>query len=320
MEDRKVPMRLIAIAAAMCQVTLFGTTARATDEIFPYKIHQKTLGNGLNVVVIPYDSPGTIAYVTVVRTGSREEVEPGHSGFAHFFEHMMFRGTEKYTTDQYNDELKRMGADSNGFTTDDYTTYYIIGPAVAFETMMDIESDRFKNLRYSEDDFRREALAVLGEYNKNVSSPFLPMYERMRELAFTRHTYKHTTLGFLADIKAMPDYYDYSLAFFDRYYRPDNCIVLVVGDADPKNVFAKAEAFYGEWKAGHRPATIETEPPQGEAEKGPGRLQTLAAGIGDDRTPGSAAGARGMGDVIGSRIRHHCHDQFKFHCRHLYGP
>jgi len=240
------------------------TAAAASAKVFPFAVHDKKLANGLQVYVIPYDSPGTVAYFTVVRTGSRQEVEAGHSGFAHFFEHMMFRGTEKYPTEAYNDVLKRMGADSNAFTTDDYTNYYIIGPAAELESMMEIEADRFQNLEYGEDAFRTEALAILGEYNKNASSPFLPMYERMRELAFTKHTYRHTTLGFLADIEAMPGYYDYSLAFFDRFYRPDNAVLLIVGDVEPGKALAMAEKHYGGWKKGHKPVKLEVEPPQQE--------------------------------------------------------
>jgi hypothetical protein len=217
--------------------------APAAPQVFPFAVHGKKLGNGLQVYAIPYDSPGTVAYFTVVRTGSRQEVEAGHSGFAHFFEHMMFRGTESYPTEAYNDVLKRMGADSNAFTTDDYTNYYIIGPAAELETMMEIEADRFQNLEYGEEAFRTEALAILGEYNKNASSPFLPMYERMRELAFTKHTYRHTTMGFLADIEAMPGYYDYSLAFFDRFYRPENSVLLIVGDSTPKRARPGREAL-----------------------------------------------------------------------------
>jgi zinc protease len=238
--------------------------APAAPKVFPFAVHEKKLANGLQVYAIPYDSPGTVAYFTVVRTGSRQEVEAGHSGFAHFFEHMMFRGTEKYPTEAYNDVLKRMGADSNAFTTDDYTNYYIIGPAAELETMMELEADRFQNLEYGEDAFRTEALAILGEYNKNASSPFLPMYERMRELAFTKHTYRHTTLGFLADIEAMPGYYDYSLAFFDRFYRPENSVLLIVGDLDPAKTIALAEKHYGGWEKGYKPVTLDTEPPQQE--------------------------------------------------------
>ena len=248
-------------SAFLSLVLLFAAASQAED-IFPFPVHQQTLENGLNTVVIPYDSPGTIAFYLVVRSGSRDEVEEGHSGFAHFFEHMMFRGTENYSSDDYNDVLKRMGADTNAYTSDDRTVYHIVGPAAGLATMMEIESDRFKNLSYTEDDFKREANAVLGEYNKNISSPFLPMFERMRDLAFDRHTYGHTTMGYLADIQAMPGYFDYSLSFFDRHYRPENVILLVIGDVDPEQVNELAERHFGDWERGYDSPTIEAEPAQ----------------------------------------------------------
>ena len=258
-------LRKLCSALVVLGVVALTAWPAAADDIFPFKIYEKTLDNGFRMVVIPYDSPGTISYMTVVRTGSRDEVEPGHSGFAHFFEHMMFRGTEKYSGDEYNDVLKRMGADSNADTSDDRTRYYITGPASELEAMMDIESDHFMNLSYSEEDFKREALAILGEYNKNISNPFLPMWERLRELAFNEHTYSHTTMGYLADIKSMPGYYDYSLSFYDRFYRPENSILLVVGDADPEGVFTLAEKYYSDWEPGYQAPTIAVEPPQTEA-------------------------------------------------------
>jgi zinc protease len=242
--------------------------APASTDAFPYKASETMLANGLKVLVVPYDSPGIVAYLTLVRTGSRDEVEPGHSGFAHFFEHMMFRGTEKYSQDKYNDVLKGMGADFNAFTTDDFTLYHVVAPASQLETIVDLESDRFQKLQYTEEAFRTEALAILGEYNKNASSPFLPLEEKLRDLAFGRHTYKHTTLGFLADVKAMPGYYDYSRQFFARFYRPENCTVVVVGDLQPQQVFALVERAYRDWKRGYQPAAIAPEPPQREAKSG----------------------------------------------------
>jgi zinc protease len=253
---------LMAGMLAFATLATAASTPSASEDVFPYKIHETKLGNGLRVVVIPYDSPGIVAYFTVVRAGSRNEIEAGHSGFAHFFEHMMFRGTDKYPATAYNDLLKRMGADSNAFTTDDYTNYYTIGPASSLPTIMDMESDRFKNLKYSEDAFKTESQAVLGEYNKNASNPARSMDEKVRDLGFQKHTYKHTTIGFLADVKAMPGYYDYSRQFFARFYRPENAVVLVVGDVQPEKVFALAKEDYGDWKGGYQEVKIAPEPPQ----------------------------------------------------------
>lgn len=231
-------------------------------DIFPYAIHKTVLDNGLSVVIVPYDSPGVVAYYTIVRTGSRNEVEPGHSGFAHFFEHMMFRGTEKYSEQKYNDMLKSIGADTNASTSDDVTTYYINASSSALETIMDLESDRFQNLKYTEAAFRTEAGAILGEYNKNYSIPFQSIFEKLRDTAFTEHTYKHTTMGFLADIKDMPNQYEYSLKFFDRWYRPENCALIIVGDIQPDKTLAQVKKYYGNWKRGDYHLEVASEPMQ----------------------------------------------------------
>jgi len=233
--------------------------------IFPYPIQKTVLDNGLSVISVPFDSPGIIAYYTVVRTGSRNEVEKGLSGFAHFFEHMMFRGTEKYSQEAYNDVLKSLGADSNAFTTDDWTCYHMTIPASALATAAEIEADRFQNLKYDEPAFQKEARAVLGEYNKSASSPFLKLEETIADTAFTTHTYKHTTIGFLADIQDMPNQYAYSKVFFDRWYRPENCSIVVTGDVDHDALVELAKKHYGEWERGTQSVVVPEEPPQTEA-------------------------------------------------------
>ena len=135
---------------------------------------------------------------------------------------MMFRGTQKYPADVYQDILKKAGADQSGYTTDDYTNYHITFTKDDLEKVIEIEADRFMNLSYSEEAFRTEALAVKGEYLKNFSNPLSKMRERISDMMFTSHTYKHTTMGFIEDIEAMPDQLEYSHVFFDRWYRPEN--------------------------------------------------------------------------------------------------
>ncbi len=252
------------LAGAHGRARQTSAASSSSADVFPFAVHERTFENRLRAIVIPYDSPGIVSFYLIVRTGSRDEVEPGHSGFAHFFEHMMFRGTERYPTEKYNDVLKRMGADANASTYDDRTVYYMTGPAKGFETMVEIETDRFKNLKYTEAAFKTEALAVLGEYNKSASNPFLALEERMRELAFTRHTYRHTTIGFLDDIKSMPEYYEYSLNFFRRFYRPDNVLALVVGDVRPEPTFAILAKHFGDWRPGYEAPAVVAEPPQTE--------------------------------------------------------
>ena len=235
--------------------------------VFPYPTYRKTLGNGLQIVVVPFDSPGLVAHWIVVRVGSRNEIEPGHSGFAHFFEHMMFRGTEKYPEERYNAIIKQMGADSNAFTSDDLTAYHILAGSESLPQIMAIESDRFQNLHYGKEAFQKEARAVLGEYNKNFSFPETSIDEKLYDTAFQVHPYKHTTMGFLRDIEDMPNQYDYSLMFYDRYYRPEHCILLVVGDVKPEAVFDQAQRHYGSWKHGSYVIQIPQEPPQSQEKK-----------------------------------------------------
>ena len=254
-----------AVIALGAGVSVAPAAGQDRADVFPFPVTTFELENGLKVVAIDYDSPGVIAYYTVVRTGSRNEVEPGFSGYAHFFEHMMFRGTEKYPTEAYNAVVKRIGADSNAFTTSDWTTYYIVASSDALDTIMDLESDRFRNLQYSEDDFRTEAGAILGEYNLNFSNPVSLLRERLHDLAYTTHPYQHTTIGLLEDVQDMPNHYDYSLQFYDRYYRPENCIVVVVGDFDQAELERLAEAYYGGWERGDFEPEIPPEPAQTEA-------------------------------------------------------
>jgi zinc protease len=236
-------------------------TAPATGA-FPFPVATKTLPNGLRVYVVKFDSPGLVAYYSVVRVGSRNEVEPGKSGFAHFFEHMMFRGTDKYSQEAFNDEIKKMGADSNAFTSDDLTVYHMLAGKNALPKIVELEADRFQHLKYQDPEFQKEARAVLGEYNKSASDPLLKMFEALQDNAFEKHTYKHTTIGFLKDIEAMPNQYEYSLSFFDRYYRPDNVTIVVVGDVSADEVFPLVEQHYGGWKKGPARPAIPVEPPQ----------------------------------------------------------
>ena len=158
------------------------------SKIFPYDYRVKDLKNGLRVVVIRTDYPGIVALQIPVQTGSRNEVEKGKSGFAHFFEHMMFRGTEKYSSDMYAHILKNAGADSNAYTSDDLTNYHTTFSKEDLEKILEIEADRFENLKYSESDFKTESRAVLGEYNKNSADPVQKMIEVQRNAAFEKHT------------------------------------------------------------------------------------------------------------------------------------
>ncbi|HKP85633.1 MAG TPA: pitrilysin family protein [Blastocatellia bacterium] len=239
-------------------------TASGQNKIFPYKYFSDDLPNGLRVITVPTDYPNIVALYIVVSTGSRNEVEPGKSGFAHLFEHLMFRGTEKVSADQYNEALKNAGADSNAYTSDDRTVYHTVFSKEDFERIMTLEADRFQNLKVPIDLFKTETKAVLGEYNKNASSPVRKLYEVLRDKAFESHTYRHTTMGYLRDVENMPNQYDYSLEFFKRYYRPEYTTIIVAGDVKHENVLALTQKYWGEWKRGNYVPQIPSEPEQNE--------------------------------------------------------
>ena len=251
-----------------CVMTLVAglTVAVAGGEagsgVLPRPMQVSVLPNGLTVVMVPWDSPGITLYQTTVRVGSRDEVEEGHTGFAHLFEHMMFRGTERYPKDVYEREIQLAGADNNAFTWFDLTNYYVLAPRETLPKIIDIEADRFRRLSYSEADFRTETGAVLGEYNKNSSNPEQLLEEALLETAFGRHTYAHSTMGYLDDIEKMPGYYEYSRRFLARYYTPDNCTIVVVGDFDAEEILAHVREGYGSWEGRRDAPTIPAEPTQ----------------------------------------------------------
>jgi zinc protease len=244
----------------MVSAALVGTAQ--PQKAFPYEYTQEDLPNGLRLVTVPTDYANIVATYIVVRAGARNEVEAGHTGFAHLFEHLMFRGTPKTSSEQYNQTLNRIGASSNASTSDDWTIYHTTYSKEDLETVLAMEADRFQNLKFAEAEFKTESLAVLGEYNKNSASPFSKLQEVVHDTAYDRHTYKHTAMGFLPDIQAMPQQYDYSLKFFDRYYRPEYTTILVVGDVEAKRVRGLVDKYWGEWKRGSYAPVIPVEPAQ----------------------------------------------------------
>jgi len=237
----------------------------AKDGAFPFPVSEKTLPNGLQIYVVNFDSPGLIAYYSVVRTGSRNEVEPGKSGFAHFFEHLMFRGSENYTPAQRDAIMKRAGADTNASTNQDRTTYYAVFSKEDLDEILKEEADRFQRLKYDEPAYKTESLAVLGEYNKNSSEPTRKLDEVLYETAFKAHTYAHTTMGYLKDIQDMPNQYGYSLEFYKRFYRPEYVTVMIVGDVTRDRSLDLTKKYFGEWAHGNYVPNIPAESPQTES-------------------------------------------------------
>jgi zinc protease len=233
-----------------------------TRNLFTYPYSVDDLPNGLRLVTVPTDYPNMVALYVVVRAGSRDEVEPGKSGYAHLFEHLMFRGSENYTPEQRDAIMKRAGADTNASTNQDRTTYYVVFSKEDLDEVFKAEADRFQRLKYAEPAYKTESLAVLGEYNKNSSAPTEKLDEVLYETAFKQHTYAHTTMGYLQDVQDMPNQYGYSLEFYDRFYRPEYATVLVVGDVTRDRALELTKKYFGEWKHGSYEPKIPAEPPQ----------------------------------------------------------
>jgi zinc protease len=263
-------MRSLPTAAALAFLAASAPVAAAGREaadVLPFRAVERTLPNGLRVIVVPTGFPDLVSVQIAVGTGSRNEVEPGKSGFAHFFEHMMFRGTKAYPQEKYRAIVAATGARQNAYTSDDLTNYFTTFAKDDLEKVLEIEADRFMNLDYSVPDFKTESRAVLGEYDKNASSPAQKLHEALRDAAFRVHPYKHTTMGFLADIEDMPNQFEYSRVFYARWYRPEHASVVVAGDVAPARALALVERYFGKWRRGaaQRPEIPREPPPEGPA-------------------------------------------------------
>lgn len=261
---------MLKILSLATMLALLSCSQMATVDkgIFPYPSEVHDFPNGLRSVVIDSGYPNLVALYVVVQVGSRNEVEPGRSGFAHLFEHMMFRGTERFPSDKWEEIMQSAGAETNAYTTDDRTVYHAVFAKEDLERILELEADRFQNLAYSEEQFRTETRAVLSEYNKSFANPYRKLDEAVRDTTYSTHTYKHTTMGYIEDVEAMPEMYDYGLQFFDRYYRPEYTTVTVVGDVDFAESRALIEKYWGGWERGSYVAPIPEEPAQDGPKRG----------------------------------------------------
>ena len=263
--------RMSKFASSILCLCLFLTLPFALQcaEVFPFDYKIQELENGLKVISIPLpQNPHIISYYTIVRSGSRNEVEPGKSGFAHFFEHMMFKGTKNVPTHAYVDFFIRLGAGTNGYTTDDYTCYFLVFAGKEnLETVVKTEADRFINLYYDEEMLKTEAPVIEGEYYASVSNPSRRIFELLRDTAFENHSYKHTTLGYLKDILEMPNQFEYSQLYKSRFYAPDNCILLVAGDFDHDQLMELVGKYYSPWEKSDYTLITPEESPQKNAKR-----------------------------------------------------
>jgi len=246
--------------------------ASGAAKVFPYPIHKKTLPNGLDVIVIETpEFKSVLSYNTLVLAGARNETEKGKTGLAHLFEHILFRHRYQGEEGGYDDLMSRLGTHNNAWTWFDVTYYHPLTFTQNLKAkgdlpgLVELESSRFTGLDFDEKIFKTETGAVLGEYRRNASFPSLRMSEHLFALLFPHHPYGHETIGYYEDVIDMPNHYDAAVAFYNTYYRPNNCVVIIAGDVQAEEMFQQVEPYYSKWERKDVPPIVATgEPPKKE--------------------------------------------------------
>jgi zinc protease len=230
-----------------------------------------TLANGLEVVVIPDHRAPVVTHMVWYRVGSADET-PGKSGLAHFLEHLMFKGTEKNPAGRFSQVVATIGGQENAFTSADYTAYFQRVPRDQLKQMMTFEADRMTGLVLTDDVVRPELNVVLEEQNMRVANnPNARLGEQMDAALFLNHSYGRPVIGWRHEIEQLDR--ENALAFYRRFYTPNNAILVVAGDVTPDQVRELAAETYAKVPrvTEVKPRLRPQEPPQEAA-----RTVTLA--------------------------------------------
>lgn len=207
-------------------------------------VEKYELSNGLTVLLHEDHAVPLVAYHQWFRVGSKDE-DKGRTGLAHFFEHMMFKGTAKHPKEMFGSELASRGAEFNAFTNDDYTGYYIEIPKQHLQLVMDIESDRMRGLLLDTKDVVSEREVVKEERRMRYDNqPEGVIRETLNQMIFKNLPYQWPVIGSMEDLNqaSMADL----RAFYKRYYSPNNAVVVVAGDFDKEQVKAWIKKYYGD--------------------------------------------------------------------------
>jgi zinc protease len=245
--------------------TLLCLTLAAQSDVAPPKlrIEAHTLDNGLQVVLAPDTARPVVNVQVWYRVGSKDE-RKGRTGFAHLFEHMMFRGSANVGPEEHMRYIREAGGTINAYTDFDRTVYWQTVPSNHLERVLWLEADRMASLVVNEENFKKEREVVKEERRLRYENPPYGMLaEWVLDAAFQTYPYKHLPIGSMDDLNAatVPDVKE----FFDTYYVPDNATIVVVGDFDPKAALAQARTHFGGIKrSGKVPRVAATEPPQPE--------------------------------------------------------
>lgn len=208
------------------------------------KHYSKTLGNGLQVVVIPLQNEsGVIQSNVFYRVGSRNEVM-GKSGIAHMLEHLSFKSTKNLKAGEFDEIVKGFGGVNNASTSFDYTRYFIKSSTGNLDKSLELFAELMSNLSLKDDEFQPERNVVAEERLwRTDNSPMGYLYFRFFNTAYVYHPYHWTPIGFMDDIKGWK--IEDIKAFYETYYQPQNAIVVVSGDVDVESVFESAQKHFG---------------------------------------------------------------------------
>lgn len=202
-----------------------------------------TLDNGLQVVVIPDRRAPVVTHMIWYKVGSADEPE-GQSGVAHFLEHLMFKGTHDHPNGEFSKMVADRGGQENAFTSTDYTAYFQKVAKQHLPLMMKLEADRMENLVLSDEVVTPERDVVLEERRMRVDSePGSRLQEALNSITFVNHPYGSPVIGWQSEIEALNK--EAAIAFYDRFYTPNNAVVVIAGDVDVDAVRKLAQETYG---------------------------------------------------------------------------
>ena len=253
-----------AITAPALAAALLLATANMHAAVRPPKLDYTTttLSNGMQVVFLEDHSTPIVHLQMWYHVGSKNE-RPGRTGFAHFFEHMMFKGSKNVEPEGHPSYISSVGGQSNAYTNEDATVFWETVPSQYLPLVLWLESDRLASLRIDEKAFRNEREVVKEERRMRIENqPYGRLQEIISDQAFQVHPYKHPVIGSMKDLDAAS--VDDVREFFRTYYVPDNCTAVLVGDFDPRQALALVTQYLGRVPKSDRPVPrdIPKEPAQ----------------------------------------------------------
>jgi zinc protease len=254
------PVRHLATALLLLLLSLAPAFAEAPRP--QERVENFLLGNGMEVVVIPDHRAPIVTHMVWYKVGSADE-PPGKSGIAHFFEHLMFKGTTNHKPGAFDAAVAEIGGDQNAFTSYDYTAYFQTVAPDALGGMMGLEADRMRNLTLTDDVIATERDVVLEERRSRIEGdPQSLLSEEVQATLFQNHPYRVPVIGWMHEMEQLNR--EDAVAFYDRYYTPNNAVLVVAGDVDAATVKRLAEETYGKVARGPDlpPRLRPTEPEQ----------------------------------------------------------